>query len=100
MHYPGPAYPTPLEGLAFDIGDLRTAMAWVATWPDVRLRVATDHQSVQEVLEICPPGTTALRWCIWRDPQGHLHLDDWLKSEFDLPCLTLVAALAFIKLHL
>ena len=99
MHNSAPAHPVHPEGLAFDISDLRAAMAWVATQPDVQLRVATDHHAVQEALEICPPGATSPRWCIWRDYQGHLHFDDWLKSEFDLPCQTLAAALAFIKMH-
>ena len=73
MHHPAPAHPVPLEGLAFDISDLRTAMAWVAIQPGVQLRVATDHHAVQEALEICPPGETSPRWCIWRDCQGHMH---------------------------
>ena len=100
MHNPAPANPVPLEGLAFDISDLRTAIAWVATQPDVQLRVATDHHAVQEALEIYPPGKTSPRWCIWRDGQGHMHLNDWLAFEFDLPCQTLAAALAYVKMHL
>jgi hypothetical protein len=99
MHNPASAHPAPPEGLAFDIGDLQTAMAWVATQPGVQLRVATDHHFVQEALEICLPGKTVPRWFIWRDYQGRLHFDDWLKSEFGLPCQTLAAALAFIKMH-
>jgi len=99
MHNPASAPPAPPEGLAFDISDLRTAMAWVATQPGVQLRVATDHQFVQEALEICLPGKTAPRWCIWRDYQGHMHINDWLAFEFDLPCQTLAAGLAFIEMH-
>ena len=100
MHNPASAPPAPPEGLAFDISDLRTAMAWVATQPGVQLRVATDHQFVQEALEIFLPGKTAPRWCIWRDYQGHMHINDWLAFEFDLPCQTLEAGLAFIEMQL
>jgi hypothetical protein len=100
MHDPAPTEPFPLEGLAFDMDDLRTALAWVANRPRVRLSVETDHRHVPETLEICPPGTKSPRWCIWRDYEGHMHLDDWVTSEFDLPYHKLDAALAFIDLNL
>jgi hypothetical protein len=100
MTDPATTDPVPLEGLAFDIEDLCAALAWVATRPGVQLSVATDHRYVQEALEICPPGKRSPRWCIWRDYEGHLHLDDWVKSEFDLPYHTLPTALAFIELSL
>jgi hypothetical protein len=100
MNVPAPIQPIPSEGLAFDIRDLQIALMWVARRPDVRLLVATDHSSVQEALEIWPPGMKSPRWCIWRDDQGHIHVDDWVRSEFDLPYYTLLAALAFIDAHL
>jgi hypothetical protein len=100
MEESAPTEPAPLEGLAFTMEDLRTALAWVARRPAVRLTVATDHRSVPEALEISPPGTKSTRWCIWRDYEGNMHLDDWTKSEFDLPYHTLPSALAFIELHL
>ena len=95
-----PIEPIPSEGLSFDIKDLQIAMTWVAKRPNVRLVIATDHRSVQEALEIWPPGTTAPRWCIWRDDKGQMHVDDWVRSEFDLPYYTLPSALAFIEAHL
>jgi hypothetical protein len=100
MDDPAPTEPVPLEGLSFDLEDLQTALAWVRNRPAIRLEVATDHRFVPEALEISPPGSKSPRWCIWRDYTGNLHLDDWLRSEFDLPYHTLVAALAFIESHL
>jgi hypothetical protein len=100
MHDSSPPNPIPLEGLSFEMEDLRAALAWVADRPSVRLSVTTDHRYVQEALEICPPGTKSPRWCIWLDYEGHMHLDDWVKSEFDLPYHTLAAALAFIESNL
>jgi hypothetical protein len=100
MDDPAPTEPAPLEGLSFDMEDLQTALAWVAKLPGVRLAVATDHRFVPEALEICPPGSKSPRWCIWRDYDGHMHLDDWVRSEFDLPYHTVPAALAFIESNL
>jgi hypothetical protein len=100
MDDPASTEPMPLEGLPFAMEDLRTALAWVASRPNVRLAVATDHRYVPEALEICPPGTSSPRWCIWRDYEGSIHLDDWLRSEFDLPYHTVAAALAFIETNL
>jgi hypothetical protein len=100
MDDPAPTEPVPLEGLSFELEDLQTALAWVANRPAIRLEVATDHRFVPEALEISPPGSKSPRWCIWRDYTGNLHLDDWLKSEFDLPYHTLATALAFIEAHL
>jgi hypothetical protein len=100
MNDPAPTEPVPLEGLAFEMEDLRTALDWVAKRPGVRLSVATDHRFVPEALEIWPPGTKSPRWCMWRDYEGNMHLDDWVKSEFDLPYHTVAAALAFVELHL
>ncbi len=98
MRDPVPSDPIPTEGLAFEVEELKTAMAWAASRPGVRLWVATEHRYVQEALEICPPGQDTPRWCMWRDYEGHLHVDDWVKSEFDLPYHTLTSALAFIEL--
>jgi hypothetical protein len=95
-----PTEPLPLEGLAFELQDLRMALCWAADRPGVRLSVAADHLYVQEALEICPPGKKPVRWCIWRDYQGHIHLDDWVRSEYDLPYHTLETALSFIDLNL
>src|SRR5271157_5811075 len=100
MNDPAPTEPVPLEGLPFDMEDLRTALAWVANRPSVRLSVATDHRYVPEALEICPRGAKSPRWCIWRDYEGSIHLDDWVRSEFDLPYHTVVEALAFIESNL
>ena len=97
MDDPAPIEPIPSEGLSFDIKDLLIALSWIAKRPEMRLIVATDHQSVQEALEIWPPGTKAPRWCIWRDDKGNMHVDDWVRSEFDLPYHTLPAALDFIE---
>jgi hypothetical protein len=80
--------------------DLQAALVWVANRAGVRLTVATDHRHVPEALEITPRGATSTRWCIWRDYEGNMHLDDWKRSEFDLPYHTLAAALAFIDLSL
>ncbi len=99
MRDPVPSDPTPTEGLAFEVEELKTAMAWAASQPGVRLWVATEHRYVQEALEISPPGQDTPRWCMWRDYEGHLHVDDWVKSEFDLPYHTLASALAFIERH-
>jgi hypothetical protein len=96
MDHSTPTDPAHLEGLAFDIEDLQAALAWVAKRPGVQLIIATDHHSVQEAIEIRPSGVLAPRWCIWRDYQGMMHLDDWAKSEFDLPYHTMATALAFI----
>ncbi len=90
----------PLEGLHFNMTDLSMAMSWVAERPSVRLLVTIDHRYVPEALEIDPPGSKAPRWCIWRDYEGRLHVDDWVRSEFDLPYLTLVEALGFITSNL
>jgi hypothetical protein len=100
MRDPAPTRPVPFEGLPFDIEDLKIAMEWVAIRPSVRLCVATDHCTVQEALEICPSGGKLARWCIWRSNDGHVHLDDWVKAEFNLPYHTVASALAFIDLNL
>jgi hypothetical protein len=95
-----PTEPLPLEGLSFQIEELCSALGWAADRPGVRLSVAADHRYVQEALEICPPGKKPPRWCIWRDHEGRIHLDDWVRHEYDLPYHTLASALAFIDLNL
>lgn len=100
MDDPSSQKSAPLEGLHFNIADLQMAMAWVADRPSVRLLVMTDHRYVPEALEIYPPGSKTPRWCLWRDYEGRLHVDDWVRSEFDLPYLNLVEALGFITSHL
>jgi hypothetical protein len=100
MDKAAPAEPAPLEGLHFTVEDLQMALNWVAKRPRMRLAVAIDHRFVPEALEICPPDAKSPRWCIWRDYEGNMHLDDWLRSEFDLPYHTLPAALAFIERNL
>lgn len=100
MTDPTPPKPVPLEGLHFNMVDLHMALAWVKERPSVRLLVMTDHRYVPETLEIYPPGSEAPRWCLWRDYEGRLHVDDWVRSEFDLPYLNLVEALGFITSNL
>lgn len=95
-----PTEPLPPEGLSFDMAELRKALRWAADRPGVRLLVAADHRYVQEALEICPPGKKPPRWCIWRDHEGRIHLDDWATPEYDLPYHTLAAALAYIETNL
>ena len=100
MGKPTPIEPVPLEGLPFELPDLCMALKWAAMRPKVRLFVAMDHRYVPEALEIYSAETKSPRWCIWRDYEGHIHLDDWVKSQFDLPYRTLETALDFIDANL
>lgn len=94
---PTPFRSAPPEGLPFDLRDLRAAMSWAADRPGVLLSVTTDHPQVPEAIEIYPPGSSSPRWCIWRDYEGHLRVDDWAGYKFDLPYPTLLKALGFIS---
>jgi hypothetical protein len=87
----------PLEGLPFHLRDLEAAMEWAAAHSDARLVVATDYPDQPEAIEIYLQDSNDPRWCIWRDYLGHLHVDDWVKQEFDLPYPTLSRALGFIS---
>ena len=89
-------YPDQLEGLPFAIRDLLAALAWAKTHSGVQLQITLDHPHIYEAIEICPPGTSSLRWLIWRTYEGRLRVDDLLKGDFGLPYLTLETALQFI----
>ena len=89
-------YPGQLEGLPFAIRDLLTALAWASSHSGARLHITLDHPHIYEALEICSPGTSSLRWIIWRTHEGRLRVDDLLTGDFGLPYFTVETALGFI----
>lgn len=93
-------YPEPLEGLPFPLRDLCSALNWADAHPGVQVRIMLDHPWINEVIEIQPPGSSSLRWLIWRTHEGRLRVDDLAKAEFGLPYLTVATALQFIATEL
>ena len=90
----------PLQGQAFDMSDLRAAIAWAALHP-VRLIVATDHSALPEAIEVSLYGDRhAPRWMVWRDLGGRLVLDAIMDGEFGLRFADMADALGFIAAEL
>jgi hypothetical protein len=88
-------FPDGLDGLPFASRDLRSALTWAETKPDVRLHITSD--GVSGVIEIYPPGSSCPRWCVWQTHDGRLQLDDLAMNEFALPYPTIDMALRFIS---
>jgi hypothetical protein len=91
-------FPDGFDGLPFSPRDLHTALRWVQTHPDARMRLTAF--GISGIIEIYPPGWSCPRWCLWQSQDGRLQLDDIAMSEYGLPYPTFDMALRFIALSL
>jgi hypothetical protein len=88
--------PALLEGGSFTLRDLRVALSWAESNPNMRLQIMLDHPDIGEVIEICPPSSAMPRWLIWNTFSGDLRVIDLVTLNFALPYLTVDTALRFI----
>ncbi len=91
-------FPDGLDGLPFSADDMQSAFRWVQAHPGTRLRLTT--AGITGVIEIYPSGALHPRWCLWRNHNDRLQLDDVVLNICALPYPTLDMALRFVALNL
>ena len=77
---------------------MQSAFRWVQAHPAAHLRLTTT--GISGVIEIYPIGSPHPRWCLWRNIDGRLQLDDISLNISALPYPTLDMALRFVALNL